>query len=510
MSKSATDLDGDSDTIDYIVPMADLDTGQCTDPNAADYVDPGSWIDPNTIPDELIIKVLPSPSWPAVFDDPGSDPNDPNAYAPSGWSFTGGSGSGKYEQTVSITSSGTTTLTATCGTSEKVFKIFVIDVDLDMSGVSDLYEETVGGFVAVNDDDDDDDGINDLVDGYNLDPNDPNDDANASEDDLKSLSISFSPSMSVGTVSLTSNTNCKFWTDSKKVSEPNQLTWDLSDSNDVAEFEYTKTNGLYVEGVDSIVRNITLSYEGLQDIVKVSVIDLHLKFQNPSPWKDIDKGYKFLGVFTNDSVTFGVNMPPFYSYDFSDSYFTWSGEASGDGDETSVTFSTTGTKTVTLTLGCGLTASAEIKVIDAPSGPTEPNVAAAFWPETIIALAEDVRGDAITWANATYGTPSENNITDAARHAFLSCLLTRYCGLNYSIALTTAHEVSNPNPHVMHVMDLHNNLIGANAGAHPHSGSNQTCCENVIRAAITAGELWHYDNPSSPTPESALLQPTDK
>jgi hypothetical protein len=105
------------------------------------------------------------------------------------------------------------------------------------------------------------------------------------EDDLKSLSITLSSSpssftLNEGTVSLSVGSNCKLWTDSKKVKGPNQLSWDLSDSDDVAEFNWIKSHGLYVEGVKTGVGQISLSYSGFglscEDLITVTVVQANL------------------------------------------------------------------------------------------------------------------------------------------------------------------------------------------------------------------------------------------
>ncbi|MHC4621441.1 MAG: hypothetical protein ACYTEQ_27170, partial [Planctomycetota bacterium] len=47
--------------------------------------------------------------------------------------------------------------------------IVVVRADIDIAGVDEGNEFTVGGYVQYNDDDDDDDGVADVDDGYNKD-----------------------------------------------------------------------------------------------------------------------------------------------------------------------------------------------------------------------------------------------------------------------------------------------------------------------------------------------------
>ena len=163
--------------------------------------------------------------------------------------------------------------------------------------------------------------------------------------------------------------------------------------------------------------------------------------------------------------------------------------------------------------------SASVEVIDHPGGDDEIAYGTGHAAQTAIALAYNLVGsnpltlEPLMWASTNYPTMAQHNdIADAARHAYWSCLLARYCGADYAEGITTAHEVSHSGPSTETVMDLHNNAIGiAICSSHTH-GSGNFCCQAAVVAAALAGQLWYLDGSYGPddTAEGTLLQPTNR
>ena len=277
--------------------------------------------------------------------------------------------------------------------------------------------------------------------------------------------------------------------------------------------EFASVGGLTIPG-DYVVE---ATYGTSSDSITVTVFEVtEIRFRHPSVWKVIDEDYKFLGVFTDDTVTFGVvTEPP--GITLPDGSLTWGGDASGDGEAASVTFTPEGSHTVTVSpsTGTGSTITANIVVQDAPAGLDQDAYLILNPVEAFIAWNLDLRGDAETWSEATYGAPpTRNNITDAARHALWMCLVARYCGAWFATGLGEAHEVHGPGPHTEGTMDMHNNAQGVAIEAnHTHNGGgDQACCENAVAAAIADGTLWYLDedHDAANTDEDGLLQPTDE
>lgn len=201
---------------------------------------------------------------------------------------------------------------------------------------------------------------------------------------------------------------------------------------------------------------------------------------------------------------------------------TWGCLASGAEPEASVTFNTPNfLESVTVTYG-GTTKSALVAIMDQPSGMGEAAYALAHLPYTIIAIANNLAPstyppdittlEPFIWASSAYPGNQHNTIADAARHAYWTCLLTRYTVAGYAEGLTTQHEASNPGPSTETVMDLHNNLMGISIEVdHTHT-SGLGCCRSAVQSAVSAGILWYLDSSYGAvnTAEDALLQPTNK
>jgi hypothetical protein len=99
--------------------------------------------------------------------------------------------------------------------------VYVFEMDLDISGVSDASEMNPGKFLCRNKDDDDNDGVIDYDDGYNKDGIPGNaDDANPDEDDLVQISLSYEPSTLPGYAKLESpyggQNHIRVWTSPTK------------------------------------------------------------------------------------------------------------------------------------------------------------------------------------------------------------------------------------------------------------------------------------------------------
>jgi hypothetical protein len=94
------------------------------------------------------------------------------------------------------------------------------EADLDIEGVADEDEDTVGAFLGVNNDDDDGDGVVDYDDGYNKDGKPGNeDDANAGENDLVLVTLRVMPEGLTGKVVLRADgggDHIRLWTSPKK------------------------------------------------------------------------------------------------------------------------------------------------------------------------------------------------------------------------------------------------------------------------------------------------------
>lgn len=245
-----------------------------------------------------------------------------------------------------------------------------------------------------------------------------------------------------------------------------------------------------------------------------------IKFQNSAMeanWKSIDEDFQHLGVYTGQSATFAVDVLPI-GFTLPNDVFSWEGLASGAGAETIVTFSTPNFMSeVSITFG-GTTKVANVAIRDQPTGIGEIAYAALHSVYTAIALSKNLIGtdasqlEPFIWANETYPGNQHNTIADAARHAYWTCLLTRYTVAGYALGLSTQHEVSAPGPATETVMDLHNNLIGiAVEDGHTHTPGLE-CCRSAVQAAISSGTMWYLDSSygRENVREDALLQPTDQ
>ena len=152
-----------------------------------------------------------------------------------------------------------------------------------MEGVDDAIEETVGGFIALNDDDDDFDGVMDIDDGYNKDGIPGNDDdVNMSENDLVKITLNkVLPESLTGSLTLSAGNGIKIWQSAIKGGTALTLPVQFNTPADLPK-------ELWIEGVmastgirDSFVK---LEYEigdrTFMDNIKITVIDVDIDIWN--------------------------------------------------------------------------------------------------------------------------------------------------------------------------------------------------------------------------------------
>jgi hypothetical protein len=93
--------------------------------------------DPNHDPNVVTVIATPNP-----------DVNEPNL--PASWTLTGGTGTGKLLRTVDRTVAAKTILTCSYGASSKTTTIYVVKVDIIMSGLADANELSPGKYINAN------------------------------------------------------------------------------------------------------------------------------------------------------------------------------------------------------------------------------------------------------------------------------------------------------------------------------------------------------------------------
>jgi hypothetical protein len=246
---------------------------------------------------------------------------------------------------------------------------------------------------------------------------------------------------------------------------------------------------------------------------------------NRVDWVDIDQLYKFLGIYSGETVKFTLKTNP-SNITLPNGFITWGGVTSGTAQEVDVAFSTVGNFGVQATIGNKIL-NAIVEVKDVPSGLGEVEYALLHQVYSAIAYSQNLitqnyffPDDSSTstlepfiWAASAYPGGQHNTIADAARHSYWNCLLARYTNAGYALGLTTAHEKSGAGAHTETVMDLNNNLIGiSEEGSHTHTTGSLDCCRQVIQAAISRGTLWYLDRSHGVenSDEDAMLQPTNK
>lgn len=228
-----------------------------------------------------------------------------------------------------MTVGGNYAVKAQCGTSSDTILITVFQVGLDISGVPDGDEESVGGFVAFNDNDSDDDGAVDLTDPVVL-----------GEDDMLGIDICIAPSADSGELILAATAGgnkIDMWDGIDKgpthhVALPK--TWNLSSQSPPANTWGAEgiSPSSYLLDVELTLSYIRNSVTFAQDRVRLTVIDV--------------------GFYEDNSQTYGYDdyTDPFYprkSVETSSSD-TALAPISGGGLATSVYFKSTNTGKVTV------------------------------------------------------------------------------------------------------------------------------------------------------------------
>ena len=244
-------------------------------------------------------------------------------------------------------------------------------------------------------------------------------------------------------------------------------------------------------------------------------------------WKTVDEDYQLVGVYTGQTAKFGVNTTP-PDITPPDGFFKWGGIASGNKFESDVTFTTPNELSEDLTVKMdSVTKTAKVAIRNRPEGVGEYEYAFVDHPGTSIVLFRHNiisnnggNTEPSTWAAAAYpGNQGHNGKGDAARHAYWTCLMTRYGNPEYALGLSMAHEVSaQPSPSTETVMDLYNDDRGVEiARNHVHvtgqAGVDDfQCCRDAVQTAINNGTLWYLDSSwgTANQNEDALLQPTNK
>jgi len=240
-------------------------------------------------------------------------------------------------------------------------------------------------------------------------------------------------------------------------------------------------------------------------------------------WRAVDKEYKFLGVYTGQTVRFGIRTDPLKAQ-LNPRALSWGGKAQGNTRLTSVTFDAPAEFDTVTVKYVRNEKEVRIAVADKPSGPDRQTYALDNWSTTLLLLLKNVVSsdpknsppEPSVWAKDQYPGCQHNTLADAARHAYWTCLMTRYGDSGYALGLSTAHEVTSPGPSTETVMDLHNNRIGVSLADHAHNpvgDSEFQCCRDAVADAISEGKLWYLDGWYQKGPnskEDRLLQPTDR
>ncbi len=200
-----------------------------------------------------------------------------------------------------------------------------------------------------------------------------------------------------------------------------------------------------------------------------------------------------IGVIKGDTIEFRLREKS--GLDLATTSATWSGEKAGTGDTISVTFKLLGNRTQSVQYNNNTSINTTITVKEA-TGHGE------YWwgiSNPFVALsAPFLRVEAINYASMNsfvLGGGLTNGRADAARHAYLTGILTIDWDAEHAEGLSTAHEVDNLSSNHAHnetVMDLENNAVGITLV----TGSSMTRAQldTAIRAALNNGELTILDD----------------
>ena len=131
----------------------------------------------------------------------------------------------------------------------------------------------------------------------------------------------------------------------------------------------------------------------------------------------------------------------------------------------------------------------------------------AYW------AADTIRDEARSWSNnnaAALGGGLGGGCADAARHAYLMCLLARHPSIGPALAkkIGDAYEFDGAGPCVDSNMDLNNNQVGRGLAANPCAAplTPENCCQRDVISALKAGDLIILTGgppATTPTPSGA-------
>ena len=248
-------------------------------------------------------------------------------------------------------------------------------------------------------------------------------------------------------------------------------------------------------------------------IYVINIGNIHFKKARMGTYREIDQPYKMIGIYTNETCSFFQKIDP-SSVPLERISISWSGILNGNNIEISGNISASGSQNSNL---YGKSRSASVVAISQPAGISDAAFAFIYYASALVAnqhnlITLDIRDNiAYQWAIEAYPNEAQHNGKgDAVRHAYWSCLLSRYCGDFFAEGIGTGHE-SGALYETEAIMDLHNNAIGRQLSNHVH-GADESCCKNAVNNALITGSLWYLDSSynQTDTTGSALLQPTNK
>lgn len=264
-------------------------------------------------------------------------------------------------------------------------------------------------------------------------------------------------------------------------------------------------------GAYSVAATTTEEKDARSADIIVYVFDLgRIKFAREGwgGFREVDRDYKMIASFSGKRCSFAIDIIP-STLPEAEKKISWSGPIAGDTIEVTGTISS-GSQTASFK---SISKSVTVVVRSVPTGDTDTAYALKHPIDTATASYHGLTsgtGEAYQWAKSAYPGDQLNTRADAARHAYWNCLLVRYVSSAYATGVATGHEVGST-IETETIMDLHNNEIGRGLAGHTH-GSDNTCCQNAVRAAVSSGQLWYLDDAHgrSDTDGTAFLQPTDK
>jgi len=148
------------------------------------------------------------------------------------------------------------------------------------------------------------------------------------EDDLKSLSMSLSPSLELGEIILSAESGAKIWKSDTKdstnlvVDSGSYKTWNLYNGEERNEFLSLCSSGLYVEGVATGNATVKLEYEETngsarihRDLIKYTFIAADCDRQPKTDSPDERTTAESIGNLTHCewSITDDTDAPPYYN-----------------------------------------------------------------------------------------------------------------------------------------------------------------------------------------------------